>query len=176
MENIQCVYGQNRKNLMMDCLPAPGTLVAAKLEKDYFTWCWHRAKVVEVEEYQIKICLVDIGSVIVVSVSQIRRLEPCFSVLPFQAILATLSDIECSTSYWSEKAISMFTDLVSTGIVSATVSEIIPNQPLYVDLNVKNNLYNSDFANVSEMLFKKGYAVKMEKRNIHDVCSSIKPG
>ena len=103
----------------MDSLPAPGSLVAAYSALDKM---WHRAMVRECSEGEVEVFLVDKGSTETVTLNDIRRLDPCFSVYPFQAILACLAHVEPAGSSWEKRSTNFFKSLVKSHYVEVKIS------------------------------------------------------
>ena len=80
MDSMQLFYQGNCRKLFMDSLPAPGSLLVTRSERDKL---WHRAMARDSSEGEVEVFFVDLGPVEVVTLGNTRKLESCFSVLPF---------------------------------------------------------------------------------------------
>merc|ERR1719187_1339155 len=113
VDSMQEFYKSNHRKLFMDSLPAPGSLIVTRSDTDKL---WHRAMVRDCSEGEVEVFLVDLGKVEVATLGNARKLESCFSVLPYQATLASIANVEpegqCHS--WCKEATQMFKKLVTT--------------------------------------------------------------
>ena len=102
MASMQLYQGNCRK-LFIDSLPAPWTLLVTRSEG---TSCGIGVR--DCSEEEVEVFFVDLGQVEVVTLSNTRKLESCFSVLPFQAVLACISSVEPASQGWCKEDTALF--------------------------------------------------------------------
>lgn len=119
---------------VMDSLPSPGTLVAVRLGKK----TWHRAQLVEEEDEEgnLQVFLVDIGRDETVPSRDVRRLQDCFTILPFQAHEAQLNMLEPQGGTWKPEAVSAMQNLAKgCDHLSGKFVKVLPNEKLVMDVS-----------------------------------------
>ena len=159
MSSMQEFYKSNTRKLFMDSLPAPGSLIIAKSDIDQQ---WHRAMVRDSSEGEVDVFMVDLGKVEVVTLSNTRKMSSCFSVLPFQAVLACLGGVEPTGHGWSGEATQLFKKvLVSSPHLTAHVISCVSDQPLVVELGFRDKVDDSLHLNLGEVLQENGWARKV---------------
>ena len=155
-DSMQEFYKNNRRKHLMDSLPAPGSLIVAKSDMDKL---WNRARVRDSSEGEIEVFFVDLGKVEVVTLSNTRKLESCFSVLPFQAVLACIAGMEPFGQSWCKEATQLFKKITSSPQnIAAKVLSFMPGQPLEIDLCVKDMPEGSKCLSVAQVLQEKSLA------------------
>ena len=102
MASMQLYQGNCRK-LFIDSLPAPWTLLVPRSEGTSYG-----IGVRDCSEEEVEVFFVDLGQVEVVTLSNTRKLESCFSVLPFQAVLACISSVEPASQGWCKEDTALF--------------------------------------------------------------------
>merc|ERR550519_960867 len=118
---------------VMDSLPSPGTLVAVRLGKK----TWHRAKLVEEEDEEgnLQVFLVDTGRDETVPRRDVRRLQDCFTILPFQAHEAQLNMLEPQGGAWRPEAGNAMQNMAKDcDYLSGKVVKVLPNEKLFMDV------------------------------------------
>ena len=156
MASMQQFYLGNCRKLFMDSLPAPGSLLVTRSEGDKL---WHRAMVRDCSEGEVEVFFVDLGQVEVVTLSNTRKLESCFSVLPFQAVLCCLSSVEPAGQGWCKEASDLFKRLVCfSQYVTAKVVANMTDQPLVVELSTRLHLQDKPQLDMGMVLLEKGWA------------------
>ena len=111
-DSMQIFYQGNCRKLYMDSFPAPGTLIVTKSERDKL---WHRAMVRgDCADGEVEVFLVDLGHVETVFFGNTRKLESCYSVLPFQAVMACLAQVEPVGQGWCKEATDLFRRLTTS--------------------------------------------------------------
>ena len=174
MDSMQVFYQGNCRKLFMDSLPAPGSLLVTRSERDKL---WHRAMARDSSEGEVEVFFVDLGQVEVVTLSNTRKLESCFSVLPFQASLACLARVEPAGQGWCKEATTLFKKLTtSSQYLTAKVMTSSPNQPLVVELSTRLQLQDKSHLNMAMVLKEKGWAKMVEVKEGNTPFSVHIPG
>jgi len=159
VDSMQEFYKSNHRKLFMDSLPAPGSLIVTRSDTDKL---WHRAMVRDCSEGEVEVFLVDVGKVEVATLGNTRKLESCFSVLPYQATLATIAHLEPNGHSWCKEATQMLKKIAtSSSIIAAKMVSCLPDQPLVVELGIRDMLDNSKFMDVGQILEKERWAKKV---------------
>ena len=128
-------------------------------------------------EGEVEVFFVDLGPVEVVTLGNTRKLESCFSVLPFQASLACLARVEPVGQGWCKEATTLFKRLTtSTQYLTGKIMTSCPNQPLVVELSTRLQLQDKPHLNMAMLLKEKGWAKMVEVNEDNKVFSVHIPG
>ena len=149
VDSMQEFYKSNYRKHFMDSLPAPGSLIVIRSDTDKL---WHRAMVRDCSEGEVEVFLVDLGKVEEVTLSNTRKLESCFSVLPFQATLASIACVEPEGHGWCREATQLFKKVVTSSIIVAKVVSNMPDQPFIVELGSRPRGGNTQCFDVGQIL------------------------
>ena len=168
MDSMKLFYQGNCRKLFMDSLPAPVSLLVTSSEMDKL---WDTAMARDSSEGEVEVFFVDLGQVDVVTLSNTRKLEPCFSVLP---LLVWHMYVGQS---WCKEATTLFKRLTtSSQYLTAKVLTSSPNQPLVVELSTRLQLQDKPHLNMSMVLKEKGWAKMVEVKEGNKAFSVHIPG
>lgn len=123
---------------------------------------WHRAKILEIylDSHEVKILYIDYGTVMKVSINQIKYLRKEFANVPSMAYRGCLSKIVPIRTRFSVSATNCFYSKVSEKLLAGQASYIdFEEQIVYMiltdtttekDFCINNHLYDRGFAKLSE--------------------------
>ena len=119
--------------------PAPAQLIAAKEE---LSSKWQRAMVRDmVDDQSVEVFFVDLGRVQTVPLTGVRKLDPSFTFLPYQAVEAALHSVQPRSSGWSRAATKLFKRFVQENVLlQANVRGYVHEKPqIFIDLSGSGN-------------------------------------
>ena len=162
-ERMQEKYKAGARVLALDSPPAPGCLVAARVSGS-----WFRAIITEDTGEDGELCevfLVDVGRVETSSLRDVRRLDQSFTLLPYQAHEADLSQLEPLGGVWGPEVEDVMANIISCGdFLTGKIVKILPNEKLNMEISVVwRDGEEEEEVELAECLCELGHAVKIVK-------------
>ena len=117
---------------------------------------WYRVSVRSFHEDDVEVFFLDQGYSASIKTSSLRPLEEEFLILPAQAILCCLYNIQPITYEWLNDANACFSEMVSASELKCHVVEYANNSICQVELT------NSSGVSIAEHLKKQGLAMEIE--------------
>lgn len=135
--------------------PSVGAYVVAQFSEDN---AWYRALVEEVFDSKVKVRFVDFGNDEVLSLSNLRPLNPIFGICPCQAVRCRLQDIKpLSIKGWTPDVKDYLENL--DGDLICTFKKLVKNV-FHVEIR-------EDGQSVAESLVNAGLAAMMDVKPVH---------
>ena len=139
LTSMQEMYQKLSKKMHLSSYPAPAQLIAAKEE---FSRKWQRAIVRDmVDDESVEVFFVDLGRVQTVPLTGVRKLDPSFTFLPYQAVEAALYSVQPRPGGWSGAATKHFKRFVRENVLlQAKVRAYVHHKPqIFIDLSGSGN-------------------------------------
>jgi len=183
-ENLQKSYAGPSKRYLLSSLPSIGEVLVCK---SGVAGKWCRVKVQSPDQAlegsasdcsedleSLRVFLLDYGVTEVVSLHQLRKLEPAFAVLPSQLLACSLDQIRPSGVFWSKESVDYFTSTIKQSpiLIARLPSSVSSITPLPVVLQSLGQLSEGEGRDVAELLVEEGHA----DRGGINILSTIMPG